>query len=482
MPERVEPPCIPRVGELGKVTMAATTREVQVDADTRRKPKVVARLQEWEYLEKTFHRLLCAWGRHFAEWPDKVELFRHLWDQAECVRRIRERLQQFPGTATNCDAPVSALLESFGDTVLHAPSFEDAIDGIYQLYLNALATSYVRYAEIAHPVHDAPTLAMIAENVRVKEQFRLWLRGYRRRKPHHTDTAYRKRAEAALAACGHLVEPLEVGEDAAQPIGLRLEFSLPARAAHPSGTEPKADLMPYLEADFSESIEARRLFWCYGYMLEMNLAEDQLLWLWSAHDMPWEFLQDVTRHTWDESRHGDSGHSRLLDFGIRLQEIGYPYYQSSLDEQGDWSKAQGKAALMSTKELYEQVFFIGMVAETGHFHVKHEAYEDFKSGGDLESAEMVLFDIIDETSHVQYAHRWLPQLAKRAGIEEDFKARGAAERERLLKESEARARQNRDLPKSGPAYDLYQSLIRRMREQVPLSNAETCPPRSFKPM
>jgi hypothetical protein len=36
---------------------------------------------------------------------------------------------------------------------------------------------------------------------------------------------------------------------------------------------------------------------------------------------------------------------------------------------------------MTPQELFEQAFFIGMVAETGHFHVKNEAYHDFKDGG-----------------------------------------------------------------------------------------------------
>ncbi len=462
--------------------MATAPREVQVDAETRKKPRSVARLQEWEYLERSFHRLLCAWGRHFAEWEDKVSLFRHLWDEAECVRRIRERLVQFPGTLTNCDAPVAKELEDLGNSVLLAPSFDDAVDGIFQEYLAILIQSYVHYAETAHPVHDAPTLAVIAENVRVKEQFRLWLRSYRRRRPHRIDTGYKARIRTAVERCGNLRQPLPAAVDAAQPLGVRTPFRLPARAAHPQGSEPRVDLMPYLEADFAVRLEARRLFWCYGYMLEMNLAEDQLMWLWSAHDLPWEFIQDVTRHTWDESRHGDSGYSRLLDFGIALSEVGYPYYQSELNRQDNWDKAIGEAPAMTQKDLYEQVFFIGMVAETGHFQVKQEAYEDFKNGGDMESAEMVLFDIIDETSHVQYAHKWLPLLAERAGVVEDYKARGLEVRQRLLQESEERARGNLALPRSGPAYDLYEDLIRRMRDQVPLSNAETCPPRSFKPM
>jgi hypothetical protein len=76
--------------------------------------------------------------------------------------------------------------------------------------------------------------------------------------------------------------------------------------------------------------------------------------------------------------------------------------------------------------MYDAVFFIGMIAETGHFVVKRQAYDDFLEGGDLESAEMMLFDIIDETTHVQYAHKWLPLLAERAGVDDaGYKERAA---------------------------------------------------------
>lgn len=458
-------------------------REVQIDSESRKKPRVVHRLAEWEYLERSVHRMLCGWGRHFSEWTDKVELSRQVWEQAECVRRIRERLIQFPGTTSNLDAPVSRRLEAVVNAVLLAPSFEDWIDGCYRALNGALAQSYLHYAQAAHPVHDAPTVAALNENMRVKEQLRLWLRAYRRRNPHRADAAYMADVQSALEAAANLREALPVEAEPARPVGVGTGFRPPARAAHPAGSRPEIDIMPVLEGRFQSEVEVRRLFWCYGYLLEMNLAEDQLVWLWDAHEMPWEFLQDVSRHMWDESRHGDSGHSRLLDFGIALPEIGYPYYDPALPNSLPVEQAEGQAEAMDAKALYDAVFFIGMVAETGHFAVKHEAYDDFKDGGDLESAEMMLFDIIDETSHVQYAHRWLPLLAERAGLGEiDIRKAGQAKRQELLKEAVARAAESAGIPEDDPRAQRVNALLARMREQVPLSNASSCPPRSYKPM
>lgn len=459
-------------------------REVQVDPQGGKKPRVVARLADWEYLERSLHRALAGWGRSLSEWDDKIAVSHHVWEQAECVRRVRSRRAEFPGTKGEGDAAVSEKLERLVNAALLAPSLEDALDGLYGVLNAAVVRSYIGYAEVAHPIHDAPTLAAVAENVRAKEGFRLWLRDRRRAIPHVADPAYLAGIEAALAACDHLTGPVTIDGETASPVGVRTDFRPAARSPHPAGTLDKPDIMPFLEADFANDLEARRLFWCYAYMRELNLAEDQLKWIYDGHAMPWDFLHDVSRHMWDESRHGHSGRSRLMDFGIDITETGFPYYDKDATQRvSEAELSMAKAAVMSPKDLYENVFFIGMVAETGHFAVKHEAYADFKDGGDLESAEMMIFDIIDETTHVQYAHKWLPVLAERAGVTaEDYKKRGALVRQAQQAEADARAEREREIPREGPAYELYESLVRRMRDKLPLTNAATCPPRSAKPM
>jgi len=468
-------------------TTSRPARARQVDAASGKKPKVVAQMSDWQYLERSLHRMIAGWGRHFPAWEDKIAACRHVWEQSECVRRLRERLAEFPGTNGNQNAPVSARLETLVNMVLLAPSHEDAIDGIYQVLSGALFRSYLSYVESAHPVHDAPTVALLQEIVRVKEQQRLWLRGYRRRHPHTTDAAYAAAIERVLADCGNLTGALPVEGKPARPVGIGTLFRPSLRAAKPESQRPRFNLMTEIERDFTHSVEARRLFWCYGYMMEQNLADEQLVWIYDAYDMPWEFMQDVSRHLWDESRHGNSGHSRLLDFGITLERIGFPDY-AALEPQltdPEWGKAGGVFPELTPLDLYNKVFGIGMVAETGHFPVKHEGYADFKEGGDMESAEMMLFDIIDETTHVQYAHRWLPVLAARAGVpDEDYRQRGLQERKRCQQDADIRlaALQATALDTGSDAYAEYQALLKIARGHQLLSNEATCLPRLFKPM
>ena len=460
-------------------------RDVLVAPDTGRKPKIVARLRDWEYIEHSLMRLIAGWARYFPEWEDKVACHRHIWEQAECVQRLRERQAQFPGTSGNLDAPVSKKLERLVNTVLQAPSHEDAVDGIHSVLLGALMNAYLDYRARAHPVHDAPTLATLHQVVGIKESMRLWLRDYRRRHPHEINKDYREAIARAMEDCGQLHEALPVESEAAKPCGVDTPFRLPARPARPEGTAPRYDITPYLEADFETSVEARRLFWCYGYLLEMNLAEDMPRMIWAGHFMPWEYQHKLARHLWDESRHGDSGRSRLLDFGITLQEIGFPAYSGDpRGLRGDDGEI-GYQENMTPEELCEGAFFLGMVPETGHFTVKNEAYQDFKAGGDLESAEMMIFDIIDEGAHVQYCHEWLPELALRTGVDMgDYRTRATGIRAEYQHQTDARVEAARLLPRdeSNPTFVFYQHLLQRIREKQPLSNASTCLPRTAKPM
>ncbi len=461
-----------------KPESSTTPRQILIEPDGGRKPKTVARLADWEYIERSIHRLIAGWGRHMSQWEDKTATHHHIWEAAECVRRLRERLTQFPGSTNNLDMPVSRKLEVLVNTVLLAPSHEDVVDGIYQILTGALVKSYLEYAASAHPIHDAPTIATLHEIVGIKEQWRLWLRAYRRRHPHTTNAAYKNAIEAAIAACDHFDHALPISEDgAAEPVGVNTNFRLLRYPARPANTRQKYDVMELTGPDFSRSIETRRLFWCYGYMAEQGLADDQLRWIYDGHFMPWEWLQDESRHLWDESRHGDSGHSRLLDFGITLEDIGFPF-----PEDADVNETIDP---MTPEQLYEAVFFIGMVAETGHFTVKREAYDDFREGGDLESAEMMLFDIIDETTHVQYAHKWLPVLAEKAGVDcTHYKERATQERLKRLNAHEEKVALETATPRdeNDAGYLFYQKLLAIMRDKKPLLNADTCPPRSPRPM
>jgi hypothetical protein len=172
------------------------SRKVLVCATTRRIPEFVRQLNEWQYLERGLHRLMAAWGRNHQEIDDKAALHRHVWDQAEIIRRLRDRIEQFPGGKP--DSPVHPAFERLANTALLAPSFQDAVDAIYHHLLRTLVRAYAEHVQNAHPIHDAPTIALLHEINTIKEQHYFWYRDYRRRYPHTTDAAYQEALQRSL--------------------------------------------------------------------------------------------------------------------------------------------------------------------------------------------------------------------------------------------------------------------------------------------
>jgi hypothetical protein len=174
---------------------------------------------------------LAAWGRHHDTWSDKVACHRHVWETAECVQQLRKRLSEFPGTVGNLDAPVSPALEELVNTVLLAPSFEDAIDGTYSVLMRALCMAYQEYGGTSHSVHDAPTLSTLHIVLGYKNGMRLWHRDYRRRRPHTIDASYAAKIESALANVFDLksAAPLDNESESALPCGVRTSFRQSAR-------------------------------------------------------------------------------------------------------------------------------------------------------------------------------------------------------------------------------------------------------------
>jgi uncharacterized ferritin-like protein (DUF455 family) len=219
--------------------------------------------------------------------------------------------------------------------------------------------------------------------------------------------------------------------------------------------------------------------------------------------MPWEFIYAESRHMWDESRHGNSGYSRLRDFGLDFEHFGYSSYGVSGD---------GYLPPMTPKDVYENFYGVTQIAETGYFATKRYCLEDFAQHGDDASAEMMQFDIIDETSHVEYGRIWLEEMATRAGINEDYRKRGQQDRSAAQIKSDQRVELMRKIragytpepattapahggecvnPGSVPAtaelrnektMKHYQWLLTELRSQLPLKQASDAPTRPNLPM
>ena len=282
-------------------------------------------LSNWRYLEYSVLRIIAGWGRCAGDWEDKLAVCNHVWLQAQIVDRLRKRVDMYPGGKP--DAPVNAVFERLANAVLMAPNWPSAMAGLHDILNTLLVGAYRDYIAASHPVHDRPTHDLLREIIELKRQQTVWY--------WISNAAIRTRSMMSIAGaskrnCNHFTagsmrswKPATKSRDLC---GAGVDFRMaqtPGRVKH---WNKAPNVFPLLECDWNHSVEARRLFFMIGYCWEMGVAEQQLRWIYSADFMPFEFIHAESRHMWDESRHGNSGYSRLRDFGLDFEHFGYSSY------------------------------------------------------------------------------------------------------------------------------------------------------------
>jgi hypothetical protein len=475
-----------------------------MNATPSRQPRIIPPayllLSHWRYVEYSLLRILAGWGRSAGDWEDKLALCYHVWLQAETVQRMRRRAGMFPGGKE--DGPVHAKFEQVVNAVLLAENFVEAMAGVQRLN-GALCDTYRGYLAAAHPVHDRPTHDVLREVLAMKQIQSEWYDGFRNRYPKPAGERYLATIDKHIAEVSAFALPMEPFGTLAAACGVNTAFRLEITPGRPKGWNASPDVMPFLEIDWATNVESRRLYFMIGYMREMGVAEEQLRWIYHADFMPFEYVHAECRHMWDESRHGNSGLSRLADFGLDISHVSYDSY-------GRYG--EGKLAPMTPADVYNCFYNVTQIAETGYFETKRYCFEDFAAGRDDSSAEMMQYDIIDETSHAEYGRQWLPMMMERAGVKEDYRARGRLDRKLAQQRSDDRVAALRHFARTGkepapmdgkplsefsPAAALtqsfqtladpkarnhYQWLLAELRGQCPLKNLDAIPPRPNLPM
>ncbi len=447
-------------------------------------PDAYVRLSNWRYLEYSLLRIIAAWGRCAGDWQDKLAVCHHVWQQAEIVDRMRRRADMYPGGKP--DQPVHRVFQQVADAVLMAPSWADAMAGVHGILNPALVAAYQMYSAGSHPVHDRPTFDLLREVLAYKQDQSQWYADFRLRHPHQIDAAYENTIRALIAPLDGFLKVIDFAEPAAKLCGVETDFRMPITPGRVKDWDKAPDIMPLIEVDWSTSVDARRLYFMIGYCREMGVAEQQLQWIYHADFMPWEYVYAECRHMWDESRHGDSGYHRLRDFGFDFEHFGYNSYNA---------RGEGYLDPMMPRDVYNSFYSVTQIAETGYFETKRYCFEDFLAGGDEASAEMMQFDIIDETSHVEYGRIWLNEMMKRAGVVEDYRKRGVADRITSRQGSDLRVADYRRVlagelkpaPHQAPLLDArtrkhYEWMLREIAERCPLANAADAPVRPNLPM
>jgi uncharacterized ferritin-like protein (DUF455 family) len=356
------------------------------------------RLQRIAALKKGLSRSLAGWLPRLPDFASKCHLARHLYLDAKGSQAAATRVWGL--RFGRKEFPPAAELEPFLAVMDRAQDVEEMVAGLYLTVKAELAGAYRRYLAETDPVFDTPSIDALEPLLREDEQQIEWARRELQRRLLTTErkaqlAAWQEYLAQRLAACGGLS-----GDAAADP-----GYEAPAAFLdRPPYALPEAitfEDMPThsVEADAGSVPDQHRLV--YAYYQEIDIVDLLATILYeSPVDMPIAYFVDISRQTWDESRHTTMGIRRLRELGYDLKDCGCP---------------TGRYAAWRRMTVLERIAFLTQVGEACSLAGKREHIQRWLSEGDVTSSALVEFDISDESQHVHFGSKWMPELMKRAG-------------------------------------------------------------------
>lgn len=365
-------------------------------------------LKRFFFCERSLLVSEAAWIPCIAPLEIKTSLARYVWQSAETADSLRERVFElrFPSRLLEEEGTDRALIELF-NAVKDSPSVPAFLLSVGRILLPALRDAYQAYLEASDLIADGPTHRFLrlalAEKAEQISAFELWIEAALSQNPEARPEATSWADEIAkrLSAVGGAgVEP-PVSSAPAGPLPKAKAYSIPV---HPARDERFWPCRFYWPDTVDPSYPYGE-----GMQLQLRSAISHVNEVWAveaggiilsafADVLPWEWIYNSARWTYDESRHCRMGYERLMAWGLDPGEIPlgtYIYESATARDGGD----------VPTNFLGMLFFF-----ETKNIRHKPERTRLFHSYGDSLSEHDMDFDWADETLHASYGKRWLKEL------------------------------------------------------------------------
>ena len=366
-------------------------------------------LKRFFFCERSLLVSQAAWIPAIAPLEVKTGLARFIWQSAETAHALRERVFElrFPSRLLEEEGADHALIELFA-AVKDSPSVPAFLLSVGKVFLPALRDAYHDYLEASDSIADGPTHRFLSLAVSDKtEQIQ----------------AFEQWAESAVSENPQLREAAHAWTDS---VANRLQ-EIGGVGVGPSSSAAAAGPLPGARAYATPAHPARdarfwpcRFYWpdvvdsSYPYgegmQLQLRSAISHVNEVWAveaggvilssfADVLPWEWIHDSARWTYDESRHCRMGYERLMAWGLDPAEIplGTYIYESAAGQ--------------------DPIYLLGMLYffETKNIRHKPARAQMFHSYGDSLSEHDMDFDWADETLHAGYGKHWLKELLRVRG-------------------------------------------------------------------
>lgn len=357
----------------------------------------IEKLKRYQALETHAARLLGGWLPGIAKWEVKKQVAYHLWEDMQFSKQIRTRLWELRVTQPDRDLPPE-IMRAVRLLSCAQHDFE-VLAGVHLVLKTELRNAYQQYVATTLDVYDHPSVIVLRQILPIRDAQIEWAErvvneladtGEKRRQVQR----WKQFATDVITALGGIDGENTAEEMPAPPpsYSSRLPFSEAQR-------DNRFELAIGSPAKPDETDYAAYVVWQFAnYVQEMQAAETLATVMWEVENMDWEFYYDIARHCWDEVRHSELGETRLDQLGYHVSD-----FPSSIGSYG-WRQ------LFSPLIRYCALTY---VIEADSFKMKHASYQKYLEAGDMDSAQPIMYDIMDETMHVRFGQKWvLPLMAR----------------------------------------------------------------------
>lgn len=363
-------------------------------------------LKRFFFCERSTIISQAGWLAGIASFEVKTTLPLFFWQDAVTANSLRERVFElrYPSRLMEIgeDAPLVAVL----DENLNAPSAEAFVLALARVIKPSMLAAYREYLRRMDELADGPTVRFLQLAVQEKAEQVAVLTRFAEEMLRAAPSR-RAEAEAWVAAIDNAL--LELGGlSLEKPAAARAPVQLPGRVPFALAEIPARDKRFHLCRYYWPDIIDPTFPYGNGIRLQLRSAVSHFNEVWAvetggailhafADELPWEFIYEVARWTYDESRHARMGYERLRSWGFEPHEMPLGSYI--------YDSARGQDPIIRLGMLH---YF-----ETKNIGKKTKRAEAFASYGDLVSQHDMDFDWADETIHVHYGRSWYNALRKK---------------------------------------------------------------------
>jgi uncharacterized ferritin-like protein (DUF455 family) len=366
-------------------------------------------LKRFYFCERSVLVSCAAWIPAIAPLEIKTNLARFIWQNAETSHALRNRVFElrFPSRLLEEEGADRALVEFFS-AVKDSPSIPAFLLSVGKVLLPALRDSYQSFLAASDSIADGPTHRFLslalAEKMEQIAAFERWTQSDLSGNPESRIEA----GKWANAVAERLSQLGGVGVGA--PPAATTPGTLPGAKAYSIPDRPDRDSRFWPCRFYWPDVVDPTFPYGEGTQLQLRSAISHLNEVWAiesgglmlsafADALPWEWIHDAARWTYDESRHCRMGYERLRAWGFDLAKIPLGTYI--------YDSASGEDPIYRLGMLY---FF-----ETKNIRHKLTRAQLFHAYGDVLSEHDMDFDWADETIHAGYGKHWLRELLAARG-------------------------------------------------------------------